>query len=156
MKYALSLMLLLLVQTPLYALSPSATTEREIAISRRMINDQRNTALALNMSFTEQEKVAFWPLYLKYRDAQNNVDSRLMHVIVDYADNYDNMTESKARELLDRALIYEEQAIKVKQLYVDKFRRILPNVKVARLMQIEGRMDTAIRLKLSEGVPLME
>ena len=44
----------------------------------------------------------------------------------------------------------------MKQLYVDKFRRILPNIKVARLMQIENRMDTAIKMKLSEGIPLME
>ena len=62
----------------------------------------------------------------------------------------------KAEELLDRSLIYEEQAIKVKQLYVDKFRRILPSIKVTRLMKIEGRMDTAIKMKLSEGIPLME
>ena len=72
------------------------------------------------------------------------------------ANHYDSMTEEKARELLDRSLIYEEQAIKVKQLYVTRFRRILPNTKVARLMQIENRMDAAIKLKISEGIPLME
>jgi len=138
MKYALSLMFLLLIQTPLYAQSPSATAEREIAISLRMINDKRNTALAFNMSFTEEEK------------------TRQLAVIVDYANHYEDMTENKARELLDRSFIYEEQALKVKQLYVDKFRRILPNIKVTRLMQLENRMDAAIKLKLSEGIPLME
>jgi len=156
MKYTLSLMFLLLIQTPLYAQSPSAIAERDIAISRSMINDKRNTALAFNMSFTEEEKDAFWPLYRKYRDAMSNVGARQLDVIVDYANHYDNMTEAKAQELLDRSLIYEEQAFKVKQLYVTKFRRILPNIKVARLMQIENRMDAAIKLKLSEGIPLME
>jgi len=156
MKYALSLMFLLLIQTPLYAQSASATAERDIAISRRMINDKRNTALAFNMSFTEEEKEAFWPLYRQYRDAMSNVGTRQLDVIVDFANHYDSMTEAKARELLDRSLVYEEQAFKVKQLYVDKFRRVLPNIKVARLMQIESRMDTAIKMKLSEGIPLME
>lgn len=156
MKYALSLMFLMLIQTPLYAQSLSVTTERDIAISRQMINDKRNTALAFNMSFTEVEKDAFWPLYRKYRDAMSNVASRQLDVIIDFANHFDNMSEEKAQELLDRNLIYEEQAIKVKQLYVDKFRRILPNIKVARLMQIENRMDTAIKMKLSEGIPLME
>ena len=156
MKYALSLMFLLLIQTPLHAQTLSATAERDIAISRAMINDKRNTALAFNMSFNEEEKDAFWPLYSKYREAMSNVGARQLDVIVDFAKNYENMTESKAEELLDRSLIYEEQALKVKQLYVDKFRRILPNIKVARLMQIENRMDAAIKLKLSEGIPLME
>jgi hypothetical protein len=121
-----------------------------------MINDKRNTALAFNMSFTEEEKNAFWPLYRKYRDAMTNVGTRQLGVIVDYANHYEDMTEDKARELLDRSFIYEEQALKVKQLYVDKFRRILPNIKVTRLMQLENRMDAAIKLKLSEGIPLME
>ena len=156
MKYALSLMFLLLIQTPLHAQSPSAIAERDIAISRSMINDKRNTALAFNMSFTEEEKEAFWPLYRQYRDAMSNVGTRQLDVIVDFANHYDNMTEAKAQELLDRSLIYEEQAFKVKQLYVAKFRRILPNIKVARLMQIENRMDAAIKLKLSQGIPLME
>lgn len=156
MKYALSLMFLLFFQTPLYAQTPSAAAERDIAISRRMINDKRNTALAFNMSFTEEEKNAFWPLYRKYRDAMSNVGTRQLDVIVDYASHYDNMTEDKAEELLDRFFIYEEQALKVKQLYVKKFRRILPNTKVTRLMQIENRMDVAIKLKLAEGIPLME
>lgn len=156
MKFALSLMFLLLIQTPLYAQSLSATAERDIAISRQIINDKRNTALAFNMSFTEAEKAAFWPLYRKYRDAMSNVATRQLDVIVDYANHYENMTEDKAQELLDRSLIYEEQAIKVKQLYVDKFRRVLPNTKVTRLMQIESRMDTAIKMRLAEGIPLME
>ena len=156
MKYTLSLMFLLLIQTPLYAQSPSAIAERDIAISRSIINDKRNTALAFNMSFTEEEKDAFWPLYRKYRDAMSNVGARQLDVIVDYANHYDNMTEDKAQELLDRSLIYEEQAFKVKQLYVTKFRRILPNIKVTRLMQLENRMDAAVRLKLSEGIPLIE
>ena len=156
MKYALSLMFMLLVQTPLFAQTLSATAERDIAISRNMINDKRNTSLAFNMSFTEAEREAFWPLYRKYRDAMSNVGTRQLDVVVDYANHYDSMTEEKARELLDRSLIYEEQAIKVKQLYVTRFRRILPNTKVARLMQIENRMDAAIKLKISEGIPLME
>lgn len=156
MKYALSLMFLLLLQTPLYAQTLSAAAERDIAISLRMINDKRNTSLAYNMSFTKEEKDAFWPLYRKYRDAMTNVSTQQLDVIVDYANHYDTMTEDKARELLDRSFIYQEQALKVKQLYVKKFRRILPNIKVTRLMQLENRMDAAVRLKLSEGIPLIE
>ena len=156
MKYVLSLILLLLIQTPVFAESPSAAAQRDIAISLRMINDRRNTALAYNMSFTEEEKDAFWPLYRKYRDAMTHVGTRQLDVIVDYANHYENMTDAKAEELLNRSFIYEEQALKVKQLYAKKFRQILPSIKVTRLMQLEGRMDAAVKLKLSEGIPLIE
>jgi hypothetical protein len=156
MKFVLSLLVLCSIQTPLYAQMSGAEARRDIAISRRLINDQRNTALAFNMSFTQKEKEAFWPLYRKYRDAMSKVGDKRLDVIVDYAENYDVMTQEKARELLDRSFIYEEQALKVKQIYAKKFRRILPDIKVTRLMQLENRMDAAVLLKFSEGIPLME
>lgn len=156
MKYALSLMILLFAHTPLYAEALSTAAEQDIAISLSIINDQRNTTLAYNMSFTDEEKDAFWPLYRRYRDAMTHVASRKLDVIVDYANHYENMTDKKAEELLDRSLVYDEQALKVTQLYVKKFRRILPSIKVTRLMQLESRMNAAIQLKLSEGIPLIE
>ena len=156
MKYVLTLVLLLLFSAPLQAEVLSSQAKADIAMSRQMINDQRNTALAFNMSFTEEESAAFWPLYSQYRDAMSNVGSRKLDVIIDYAKHYDEMTQDKAADILKRAMIYEDQAIKVKQLYINKFLQVLPATKVTRLYQIESRMDAAIALKLAEGIPLME
>ena len=156
MKYVLSLVLVVLFSAPTQAQSLSSEAQADITISRALINDKRNTALAFGMSFTDQERDAFWPLYHRYRTAMDNVGSRKLDVIIDYANHYEDMTQDKARDLLDRHMIYEEQALKVKQLYIEKFRQILPNTKVTRLMQIENRMDDAIALKLAEGIPLME
>lgn len=156
MKYLICLVLLVFFSTPIQAQSLSSEARADIEITRAMINDKRNTALAFGMSFTDEERDAFWPLYRQYRSAMNNVGSRKLDVIIDYADHYEDMTQDKARELLDRHMIYEEQALKVKQLYIEKFRLVLPNTKVTRLMQIENRMDDAIALKLAEGIPLME
>ena len=156
MKYALSLALLLLFTNPIQAQTLSAQAKSDIAISQALINDKRNTALAFNMSFTDEERDAFWPLYRQYREAMSNVGKRQLDVIIDYAEHFENMSQDKAQELLDRSMIYEEQALKFKQLYIEKFRRILPNTKVTRLFQLENRMDAAVMLKLSEGIPLME
>ena len=95
-------------------------------------------------------------MYRKYRDAMSKVGDQRLDVIVDYAENYDVMTQKKARKLLDRSFIYEEQALKVKQTYAKNFRKILPEIKVTRLMQLESRMDAAVLLKFAEGIPLME
>jgi hypothetical protein len=45
MKYALSLALLLLFSTPLQAQSLTAESKADIALSRALINDKRNTAV---------------------------------------------------------------------------------------------------------------
>jgi len=156
MKYLLCLSLILLFPQMASAEALTPEARADIEITRTLINDQRNTALARNMSFTEAERVAFWPLYEQYRKAMSNVNSRRLDLIVDYANNYDEMTEPMAADMLRRAMVYEEQALKVKQLYMDKFSEILPPSKVGRLYQIETRMDDAIALKLSEGIPLMQ
>ena len=54
------------------------------------------------------------------------------------------------------ALVSDKEELKVRQKYVRKFRHILPETKVVRLMQIETRMDSMVDMKIAEGVPLME
>ena len=156
MKYLLILALLSTLSGSIQAQTLTAEIEGDIARSRAMLNDKRNTALAFNMSFTEQESTAFWPLYTQYRDAMSNVGSRKLAVIIDYANHFEEMTQDKAADILKRSMIYEEQALKVQQLYIKKFLQILPATKVVRLFQIENRMDAAVALKLAEGIPLME
>ena len=128
----------------------------DINITRHMINDKRNTALAFNMNFTHEEKEAFWPLYREYRGAIAQVNDKRVDVIVRYADNVDNMSEELAKDLLDESMQLDEEILKVKQHYIRKFRHILPNTKVARLMQLENRMDAMVFVKLSEAIPLVQ
>ena len=157
MKTIIALLLFFLLAGPLAAqLSMTEQARIEIDASRKMINDKRNTAIAFNMHFTQEEKEKFWPLYREYRAAMAKVGDKRLDVIVDYADNIDAMTDSKAKQLLDRSFAVDKETIKVKQKYADKFRRILPETKVVRLMQIENRMDAMVELKIAEGVPLME
>jgi len=157
MKTLVALLLFLVFSSPLSARQAlTVDAQREINISRKVINDKRNTAIAFNMTFTEQEKEKFWPLYREYREAMWKVGDKRVAVLVDYADNVDEMTDKLAKTLLDRSFDVEKEAIKVKQKYADKFRRILPQTKVVRLMQIESRMDAMVNLKIAEGVPLMQ
>ncbi len=157
MKTLISLLVFFIVAGPLMAQqSMSVQTQRQINISRKLINDKRNTALAFNMKFTQEEKENFWPLYREYREAMGAVGDKRLAMIVDYADHINSMTESKAKQLLDRSFAVEKETIKARQKYVRKFRKILPQTKVVRLMQIESRMDTQVDMKLAEGIPLME
>jgi hypothetical protein len=157
MKILISLLLCFVSVSPLMAQqSMSVQTQRQINISRKVINDKRNTAIAYNMKFTQTEKEKFWPLFREYREAMGAVGDKRLAVIVDYADHIDSMTEARAKQLLDRYFAMEKDTIKVKEKYVRRFRKILPNTKVVRLMQIESRMDTQVDMKLAEGIPLME
>jgi len=157
MKTLISLLLFFVLASPLVAQqSMTEQAQRNINISRKLINDKRNSALAVNMSFTQEEKEKFWPVYREYRAAMSAVGDKRLAMIIDYADHVDTMTEARAKRLLDQSFAVQKEAIKVKEKYVRRFRRILPQTKVVRLMQLENRMDTMIDIKISEGIPLME
>lgn len=161
MKTLIALLLCLAMAIPFAApvsaqqgLAPQ--TQGQINIARKLINDKRNSAIAFNMKFNKEEKEKFWPAYRKYREAMKIIGDRQVSMIVEYANHVDAMTENKAADLLKKYFQTEKDAIKIKESYVRKFRRILPGSKVVRLMQIENRMDTVVAMKIAEGIPLME
>jgi hypothetical protein len=157
MKILICLLICLISASPLMAQqSMTPKLQLDINITRKVINDKRNTAIAYNMSFTQKEKEKFWPIYRDYREAMGKVGDKRVAVIVDYAEHMNAMTEAKAKQLLDRSFAVEKETIKVKERYVRQFRKFLPQTKVVRLMQVENRMDSMIDLKLAEGIPLME
>jgi len=157
MKTLVRLLICFIVASPLMAQqSMTPKLQLDINIQRKVINDQRNTALAYNMSFTQEEKEKFWPVYREYREAMGSVGDKRVAVIVEYAEYMNSMSQARAKQLLDRSFAVQKESIKVKERYVRKFRKFLPDTKVVRLMQVENRMDSMIDLKLAEGIPLME
>jgi|SRR5210317_1384695 len=157
MKKLIALLICFLLATPLAAQqSLTAEAQRNVNISRKMVDDKRNTQIAMFMSFSQEEKEKFWPLYREYREAMAGVGDKRLAVIVDYANNVDRMTDPLAKQLLDRSFKVEKEFIQTKERYVKKFRRILPDIKVVRLMQLENRMDIAVDMKVAEGIPLMK
>lgn len=149
--------LVALPSTPVFAqqsLTPEA--QRDINLSRALINDKRNLTLADNMKFSAAEREAFWPLYREYREEMRQLADRQLAIIIEYADHIENVTEEQARGWMDATLDIEKDELKVREKYLRKFRGILPETKVVRLMQIEKRMNAMIDLKIAEGVPLME
>ena len=49
-----------------------------------------------------------------------------------------------------------EDWLRVQQKFVRKFRKVLPEVKVARFYQLENKMDAEVEAQLAVVVPLVE
>ena len=58
--------------------------------------------------------------------------------------------------MLDEMLAIQHDEVKVKKSHLSKFRKVLSEVKVARLYQIENKIDAAIRVELASGISLIE
>ena len=122
---------------------------------RGEIQADRQAVVAANLKLTEAEGAAFWPLYREYRGDMAKVGDRLQKLIQDYAVTYESATAAQAKAMVDEMMSIQRADLKVKESYLPKFRKVLPEVKVARLLQIENKIDILIKLELAGAIPLI-
>ena len=108
------------------------------------------------ITFTDEEAKRFWPIYDAYNaELGNFVDARVA-LIKAYADDYDNMTDEKAADLLNRRFSIEKQRTLLDEKYRPKFATALSPRRLVRFYQIEHQLDLLIELRASTAVPKMK
>jgi len=123
---------------------------------RAQIQADRQAVVAASLGLSDAEGQAFWPLYREYRGEMAKVGDRLQKLIQDYAVTYESATPEQAKAMVDEMMSIQRSELKVKETFLPKFRKALPELKVARLLQIENKIDTLIRLHLVDAIPLIK
>ncbi len=118
------------------------------------IRADKKLLVAENMQLTEAEAKAFWPVYNQYQDELFLLRTRTVKLIKDYADAYEKMTNETAKKLMDDYISIETLGPKLRQAYLPKFRKVLPEIKVARYYQIENKINAALMYELATNIPL--
>ncbi|MBE7498891.1 MAG: hypothetical protein HS113_00965 [Verrucomicrobiales bacterium] len=126
-----------------------------LATVRATYGADRQAFLASNLELTEAESAAFWPFYREYRLAMDKLGDSLVKVVLEYADAYPDVTDSRARKLLADYTSLEEKLAKTRATYVRRAAKIIPPAKALRWAQLEQRLDLALRLQLVGTVPLV-
>lgn len=119
------------------------------------VRADKKLLVAQNMGLTEREAKAFWPVYEKYQDELFLIRARIARLIGDYGNAYEKMTNDTAKKLLNESLTIESLGLKLRQAYLPKFRKVLPEVKVARYYQIENKINAVLMYELAGNIPLV-
>jgi hypothetical protein len=64
------------------------------------------------------------------------------------------MTNVTAKKLLDESRTIEALRLKLGNDYIPKFRKVLPDTKVARYYQIENKINAILYYELAANIPL--
>jgi hypothetical protein len=112
--------------------------------------------VAENMQLTEGEAKAFWPVYKAYQDELFLQRTRAANLIKSYSDSYGTMTNERAKKLMNEYIAIESSGAKLRQSYVPKFRKVLPEVKVVRYYQIENKIHAALMYEVASQIPLIK
>ncbi len=120
------------------------------------IRADKKLLIAENMQLTEDEAKAFWPNYENYQHELFLLRARTKKLIEDYAEAYDDMDNKTAKMLLDEYVTIEDLKLKLRSVYLPKFRAVLSDIKVVRYYQLENKINTALMYEIGAQVPLIK
>ena len=108
------------------------------------------------MELTDDQASAFWPVYREYRNEQAPAGDRLVDLILGYANQVGTISNEYAEQMLEDYLDIQSDVLDTKKKYVDRFKRVLPAMLVARFYQIENKLDAVVMMDLAMSVPVLQ
>ena len=134
------------------------TSADNMQILREKIKADKKLLVAANMDLTESEAKGFWPVYEEYQKDLAAINQRIGKLIENYAADYraNTLTDEKAKGLIDELVAIEQAEAGLKTTYVPKLRKVLPEKKVARYLQIENKIRAVVKYELAGAVPLAQ
>jgi Spy/CpxP family protein refolding chaperone len=125
-------------------------------IVREKVKADKRLFVAQAMGLTESEAKAFWPVYDNYQKKLTRLNDRAYRMIQDYAKNYRSMTNAPARKLTDEFIAIKAEQQKLMVSYLPQFRKVLPEIKVARYYQVENKVSAVVNYELAMNITLVE
>ena len=138
---------------------PSMAQEKpadNMQLVREKIKTDKKLFIAENMTLMESEAKVFWPVYEDYQKELGKLVDKTVKLIDNYAANYQTMTEEAAKGLIDGYLAIETERVTLMKSFLPKFRKVLPEKKVARYYQLENKIDAVVNFGLAKQIPLVK
>jgi hypothetical protein len=135
-----------------------ASGQDNMQILRDKIKADKKLLVASNMDLTDSEAKGFWPVYEEYQKELAAINQRIVKMVESYAADYNakSLTDEKAKKLVEEMVAVEKAEAAMKAAYAPKLAKVLPQVKVARYLQIENKIRALVKYELAGAVPLAQ
>lgn len=153
---------LLLLITAAARTQEKASSDKELNLRaytellRADVKVKRVAIITEIMQFDDTEAASFWPIFRAYDLELSKIGDGRISLIEDYIDNYENITDQKADQLMTQVFALEAQRAELKKKYFDKMKKTLSPVTAARFFQIENQIQHIIDLQISASLPTMQ
>jgi hypothetical protein len=130
--------------------------DKNIELMRANVRYEKTSWIRSNVPLTEREAKVFWPLYRRYQTELTKIGEERLALIKDFAAHHENLTDTRARGILDRSFAIDSKLATIRRIYKNEFLTVLPPKVVARFFQVEHRLNLLIDLELAAQIPLIE
>ena len=127
-----------------------------VTLLRTDIKAERKDIINAIMQFNDSDATKFWPIFQQYDAELNTIGDGRMKLIVDYARNYENLTNEQADALMSKAFELEAQRAILKKKYFDKMKAQLSATQAAKFFLVENQIQHIIDLQISASLPVVQ
>ena len=96
-----------------------------IELLRSDVKTNKKAIITAAMDFTDTQASVFWPIYRNYEFDLDKLGDARVTMIKDYAENYQSMTDAKAKELMEKAFKFQEERLKLRRKYFNEISKTL-------------------------------
>ena len=140
----------------MFAFSTNAqTTTDEVAVLQSAYGLDKKQLIVEHMKFTEAESAKFWPVYDKYEAARKELGKQRINTIMEYAKNYDALTDAKATELITATLNNHSEFTKLQEKTFKSMSAAIAPLRAAQFMLLELYLENVVRMEISDAIPLI-
>ena len=139
--------------------SPDVDTQQKnvqayIELLHEDARQEKDEVMGVVMQLSAADAAKFWPIYNEYDDELANLNRQRLENIKDYARNYDQLTDEKADESIQKSVAYEKQRMEVFMKAYDKVKQALGGVTASRFALAENQLWDVIDLEMTSSLPV--
>jgi hypothetical protein len=139
--------------------SPQSDAETNVQayidLLRGDVRQQKAEFMGSVMLFSAQDAAKFWPIYSDYDAQLAKLNDQRIEIIKQYAQSYNQMTDAKADELIQKSLAYQKQRSELLVQTYDKVKEALGAVTAARFAMVEHQLLLIIDLQIDSSLPVV-
>jgi len=143
------------------AAQPAALSNEDLNLRAYMellrsdVLKEKTNLMGQVMQFDTDEAAKFWPIYNEYDAELKRTGEQKLAMIKKYSDNYENMTDAVADELIRDAAQIDRQRFDLKIKYYGRVKEALGSIPAARFIQVENQLMMLIDLQIASSLPVI-
>jgi len=126
-----------------------------ISLLRANVRQQKAEIMGSIMALSAADAAKFWPIYSDYDTELAKLNDQRIEIMKEYARTYDQMTDEKADELIQKAEAYQKQRAELVRKTYDRVKQALGGITAARFAQVEHQLLLIIDLQIDSSLPIV-
>ena len=132
-----------------------ANVDEEIKLMRKDVRAEKSKVMLNALQLTAEQTQKFLPLYKSFEAELAKLNDLREANVREFAANYNNMSDTKADQLVNQGISYYKKRTDLIAKYYDKVRAALGTGTAARFVQVESMLDNIIDLQIQSNMPLI-